>query len=147
MHTHVVLEMKVLCAHANVGCSPTLIYDLPFPCPSCVGRMSTIDCTASLSFLCTALPPPSSLLWCRRLLSREKEPLVNDVIKSGVVPKLVEFLANDARLVPTKSLLNINGESMLFCLLLFEQFAVFNLYFQEGGASPQTLKLQRKMMA
>lgn len=32
----------------------------------------------------------------RRLLSREKEPLVNDVIKSGVVPKLVEFLANDA---------------------------------------------------
>ena len=129
--------MKVLCAHANVRCSPTLIYDLLFPCPSCVGRTSTIDCTASSSLLCTALPPPSSLLWCRRLLSREKEPLVNDVIKSGVVPKLVEFLANDARLVPTKSALNVNGQSMLFYLLLSEQFAVFNLYFRQGELLPK----------
>ena len=36
---------------------------------------------------------------CRRLLSREKEPLVNDVIRSGIVPKLVAFLSMDARWV------------------------------------------------
>ena len=55
---------------------------------------------------CT-LSPSSSVSWCRRLLSREKEPLVNDVIRSGVVPKLVEFLSNDARLVQVKAF-NIN---------------------------------------
>ena len=29
---------------------------------------------------------------CRRILSRERQPPIDDIIKSGVVPRLVEFL-------------------------------------------------------
>lgn len=31
---------------------------------------------------------------CRRILSRERQPPIDDVIKAGVVPRLVQFLAN-----------------------------------------------------
>ena len=65
---------------------------------------------------CT-LSPSSSVSWCRRLLSREKEPLVNDVIRSGVVPKLVEFLSNDARLVQVNAF-NINYWRQVHCCVV-----------------------------
>ena len=36
---------------------------------------------------------------CRKMLSRERNPPINDVIKTGVVPRLVFFLQTAQRLV------------------------------------------------
>jgi hypothetical protein len=36
---------------------------------------------------------------CRRMLSRERKPPIDDVISAGLLPQLVEFLARFDRLV------------------------------------------------
>jgi len=76
-------ELSDLSNKATVSPTPTLSIN------EIVNHINSSDETLQLSAIQT----------CRKLLSREKNPPINDIIEGGIVPRCIELLDNDYKYV------------------------------------------------